>query len=214
MLRLWYHAEAKAVRARSISSGGGTRSTRWSPGSIRPRRATRRSAACPAAIASSVTVLLGVPRAGRHQAGSGPRARIRPGQVHRLRDLLRPVPVRCDHDDPGAVATAAPTCRSVSRVATRERRHDESVKTLDGNEAAASIAYRTNEICAIYPITPPSSTMSWRTSGRREGKTNIWGTVPHVVEMQSEGAPQGRCTARCRPAPRRPPRSRPPRACC
>jgi formate dehydrogenase (NADP+) beta subunit len=43
-----------AVRARSTSSGGGTHSTRWSPGSIRPRRATRRSAACPAVIASSV----------------------------------------------------------------------------------------------------------------------------------------------------------------
>ena len=61
-----------------------------------------------------------------------------------------------------------------------------SVKTLDGNEAAASIAYRTNEICAIYPITP-SSTMGELADVVAEGKTNIWGTVPHVVEMQSEG---------------------------
>ena len=76
-----------------------------------------------------------------------------------------------------------------------------SVKTLDGNEAAASIAYRTNEICAIYPITPSSTMGELADQWASEGKTNIWGTVPHVVEMQSEGAPQGRCTARCRPAP-------------
>ena len=63
--------------------------------------------------------------------------------------------------------------------------------TVDGNEAAASIAYRVNEIIAIYPITP-SSTMGeladeWSAAGRR----NIWGTVPHVVEMQSEAGAIG-----------------------
>ena len=66
-----------------------------------------------------------------------------------------------------------------------------SVKTLDGNEAAASIAYRTNEICAIYPITPSSTMGELADEWASEGRPNIWGTVPHVVEMQSEGGAAG-----------------------
>ncbi len=65
------------------------------------------------------------------------------------------------------------------------------VKTLDGNEAAASIAYRTNEVCAIYPITPSSTMGELADQWASEGKTNIWGTVPHVIEMQSEGGAAG-----------------------
>jgi pyruvate-ferredoxin/flavodoxin oxidoreductase len=65
------------------------------------------------------------------------------------------------------------------------------VKTLDGNEAAASIAYRVNEICAIYPITPSSTMGELADQWASEGKTNIWGTVPQVVEMQSEGGAAG-----------------------
>jgi pyruvate-ferredoxin/flavodoxin oxidoreductase len=65
------------------------------------------------------------------------------------------------------------------------------VKTLDGNEAAASIAYRVNEICAIYPITPSSTMGELADQWASEGKTNIWGTVPHVAEMQSEGGAAG-----------------------
>jgi pyruvate-ferredoxin/flavodoxin oxidoreductase len=65
------------------------------------------------------------------------------------------------------------------------------VKTLDGNEAAASIAYRSNEVCAIYPITPSSTMGELADQWASEGKTNIWGTVPHVVEMQSEGGAAG-----------------------
>jgi pyruvate-ferredoxin/flavodoxin oxidoreductase len=65
------------------------------------------------------------------------------------------------------------------------------VTTLDGNEAAASIAYRTNEICAIYPITPSSTMGELADQWASESKTNIWGTVPHVVEMQSEGGAAG-----------------------
>src|SRR6186713_1392564 len=63
--------------------------------------------------------------------------------------------------------------------------------TVDGNEAAASVAYRLNEVCCIYPITPssPMAELSdeWA-SGRRP---NVWGTVPTVVEMQSEGGAAG-----------------------
>jgi pyruvate-ferredoxin/flavodoxin oxidoreductase len=65
------------------------------------------------------------------------------------------------------------------------------VKTLDGNEAASSIAYRTNEICAIYPITPSSTMGELADQWASEGKTNIWGAVPQVVEMQSEGGAAG-----------------------
>jgi pyruvate-ferredoxin/flavodoxin oxidoreductase len=65
------------------------------------------------------------------------------------------------------------------------------VKTLDGNEAAASIAFRVNEICAIYPITPSSTMGELADQWASEGQTNIWGTVPHVVEMQSEGGAAG-----------------------
>src|SRR5688572_14039352 len=62
---------------------------------------------------------------------------------------------------------------------------------VDGNEAAASVAHRLSEVIAIYPITP-SSTMgeladAWSTRGR----TNVWGAVPRVVEMQSEGGAAG-----------------------
>src|SRR4030095_13509619 len=66
-----------------------------------------------------------------------------------------------------------------------------NVKTIDGNEAAASVAYRVNEVCAIYPITPSSTMGELADQWASEGKTNIWGTVPLVVEMQSEGGAAG-----------------------
>jgi len=59
--------------------------------------------------------------------------------------------------------------------------------TIDGNEAAAYIAHHVNEVIAIYPITPSSNMGEWADEWSAEGKTNIWGTVPEVVEMQSEG---------------------------
>jgi pyruvate-ferredoxin/flavodoxin oxidoreductase len=65
------------------------------------------------------------------------------------------------------------------------------MKTLDGNEAAASIAYRVNEICAIYPITPSSTMGELADQWASEGRKNLWGTVPHVIEMQSEGGAAG-----------------------
>jgi pyruvate-ferredoxin/flavodoxin oxidoreductase len=62
---------------------------------------------------------------------------------------------------------------------------------IDGNEAAASVAYRINEVIAIYPITPSSAMGEWADQWASEHKTNIWGTVPLVVEMQSEGGAAG-----------------------
>jgi len=65
------------------------------------------------------------------------------------------------------------------------------VTTLEGNEAVAYIAYRVNEVCAIYPITPSSTMAELADQWASEGKTNIWGNIPLVVEMQSEGGAAG-----------------------
>ena len=63
--------------------------------------------------------------------------------------------------------------------------------TIDGNEAAAYVAHQLNEVIAIYPITPSSNMGEWADQWSAEGRTNIWGTVPSVVEMQSEGGAAG-----------------------
>ena len=63
--------------------------------------------------------------------------------------------------------------------------------TMDGNEAVASVAHRTNEVIAIYPITPSSNMGEWADEWSAFGKKNIWGLVPTVVEMQSEGGAAG-----------------------
>ncbi|KPK40402.1 MAG: pyruvate-flavodoxin oxidoreductase [Gammaproteobacteria bacterium SG8_47] len=63
--------------------------------------------------------------------------------------------------------------------------------TIDGNEAAASIAYRLSEVCAIYPITPASPMGEWADAWSAEQRPNLWGGVPQVVEMQSEAGAAG-----------------------
>ncbi len=75
--------------------------------------------------------------------------------------------------------------------------------TIDGNEAAAYVAHKTSEVIAIYPITPSSPMGEWADQWSAEGRTNLWGVTPEVVEMQSEagaagalhGALQGGCLA-------------------
>src|SRR3974377_2429692 len=62
---------------------------------------------------------------------------------------------------------------------------------VDANEAAAWVAFRLNEVIAIYPITPSSPMGEWSDQWRSEGKKNIWGAVPDVIEMQSEGGAAG-----------------------
>jgi pyruvate-ferredoxin/flavodoxin oxidoreductase len=62
---------------------------------------------------------------------------------------------------------------------------------MDGNEAAASVAYRLSEVVAIYPITPSSPMAEWADQWLSEGKKNIWGGLPIVEEMQSEGGAAG-----------------------
>ncbi|GIK72843.1 MAG: pyruvate-flavodoxin oxidoreductase [Chloroflexota bacterium] len=63
--------------------------------------------------------------------------------------------------------------------------------TIDGNEAAAYIAYKTNEVAAIYPITPSSPMGELADAWSAAGMRNIWGSVPTVVELQSEGGAAG-----------------------
>jgi pyruvate-ferredoxin/flavodoxin oxidoreductase len=63
--------------------------------------------------------------------------------------------------------------------------------TIDGNGAAISIAYRTNEVCCIYPITPSSPMAEQADEWSSHGRTNVWGTVPAVMEMQSEAGAAG-----------------------
>ena len=66
-----------------------------------------------------------------------------------------------------------------------------TIKTLDGNEAVATIAHKTNEVIAIYPITPSSNMGEHADAWSALGYTNIWGTVPEVIEMQAEGGAAG-----------------------
>jgi pyruvate-ferredoxin/flavodoxin oxidoreductase len=62
---------------------------------------------------------------------------------------------------------------------------------VDGNEAAASVAFRLNEVCCIYPITPSSPMAELADEWSSKKRTNLWGSVPMVVEMQSEGGAAG-----------------------
>jgi len=66
-----------------------------------------------------------------------------------------------------------------------------NVATIDGNEACAYIAYRVNEVCSIYPITPSSTMAELADQWASEGKRNIWGEIPDVIEMQSEAGAAG-----------------------
>jgi pyruvate-ferredoxin/flavodoxin oxidoreductase len=68
---------------------------------------------------------------------------------------------------------------------------EKNMVIMDGNEAAASVAYRLSEVVAIYPITPSSPMAEWADQWLSEGKKNIWGAAPIVEELQSEGGASG-----------------------
>jgi pyruvate-ferredoxin/flavodoxin oxidoreductase len=70
---------------------------------------------------------------------------------------------------------------------TKER----EILTIDGNEAAARVAYKLSEVIAIYPITPSSTMGEWSDEWAAKGGKNLWGTVPSVIEMQSEAGAAG-----------------------
>ena len=66
-----------------------------------------------------------------------------------------------------------------------------NIQMIDGNEAVAAVAHKINEVIAIYPITPSSPMGEHADAWSSQGKTNIWGTVPDVIEMQAEGGAAG-----------------------
>ena len=68
---------------------------------------------------------------------------------------------------------------------------DRKKVTIDGNEAAAYVAYNLNEVCAIYPITPSSTMGEWCDAWSAAKRKNLWGIVPTVSELQSEGGASG-----------------------
>src|SRR3974377_1591795 len=63
--------------------------------------------------------------------------------------------------------------------------------TIDANEAVAKVAYQLSEVIAIYPITPSSAMGEWADQWAAQRQPNLWGSVPLVVEMQSEGGAAG-----------------------
>src|SRR5208283_166618 len=99
--------------------------------------------------------------------------------MHRLRDLLRAMPL--------------PRYSVGRRRPHRPRMNQMSSKsaTMDGNTAVAHVAYRTNEVCAIYPITPSSTMAELADEWASLGIKNIWGHVPAIQQMQSEGGAAG-----------------------
>ncbi|MFD2526962.1 pyruvate:ferredoxin (flavodoxin) oxidoreductase [Flavihumibacter stibioxidans] len=74
---------------------------------------------------------------------------------------------------------------------TEQLNKKKGLAIMDGNEAAAYIAYKTNEVCAIYPITPSSTMGEWADEWSAKDMKNIYGQVPKVVEMQSEAGAAG-----------------------
>ena len=103
--------------------------------------------------------------------GPGQPVPVRLQHVHRLWCLLRAVPgARHRHGSGDALMRRS---------------------TIDGNEAAVSLAYRLNEVCCIYPITPASPMAELADEWSSKGQPNVWGTVPTVVEMQSEAGAAG-----------------------
>jgi pyruvate-ferredoxin/flavodoxin oxidoreductase len=76
-------------------------------------------------------------------------------------------------------------------IASTELAKSQSSACVDGNEAAAAVAYALSELIAIYPITPASAMGEHADAWSAEGRTNVWGAVPEVIEMQSEGGAAG-----------------------
>jgi pyruvate-ferredoxin/flavodoxin oxidoreductase len=86
---------------------------------------------------------------------------------------------------------AVPDSAASDRHRIRGGRANIGWKTLDANEAVARIAYALDEVIAVYPITPASPMGEWADEWAAAGVQNLWGTVPAVIEMQSEGGAAG-----------------------
>ncbi|MBZ0069633.1 MAG: pyruvate:ferredoxin (flavodoxin) oxidoreductase, partial [Thiobacillus sp.] len=74
---------------------------------------------------------------------------------------------------------------------SKDAKASRTTLTIDGNEAVARMAYLGNEVIAIYPITPASNMGEWADEWASQGKPNLWGAVPKIIEMQSEAGAAG-----------------------
>ena len=93
---------------------------------------------------------------------------------------------------PEGAAPQPPTTESRPAPTGSDGAEPEPIQeTLDGNEAVARVAYRLSELIALYPITPATPMGEWADAWSAEGRPNLWGTPPAVVEMQSEGGAAG-----------------------
>jgi pyruvate-ferredoxin/flavodoxin oxidoreductase len=79
----------------------------------------------------------------------------------------------------------------MKQIVTTDGVATKTTAIMDGNEAAAYIAYKTNEVCAIYPITPSSAMGEWADEWSAKGMKNLFGQIPRVMEMQSEAGAAG-----------------------
>ena len=103
---------------------------------------------------------------------------------------------------------------ALKTMATSKNSSSPRFATIDGNEAAAYVAYRTNEVMAIYPITPSSPIAEWCDQWASEGKQNLWGTIPgHRRNAKRRRRRPAPSMARSKPAPSAP-RSPLPRGFC
>ena len=181
-LHLPIYSDAIPAHERRYSPLCGRGLRKSPPGSSRPMRDAKRSAASPAAIASNATIV-SPPAPKRRSSNLVPRMatasiwRFAPDAL----GLCRAMPVSRDGNDAGAVAHVIH--EGIGAVSTRT--------TMDGNTAVVHVAYRTNEVCAIFPITPSSTMADLADQWMSEGLKNIWGNVPVVQEMQAEGGAAG-----------------------
>src|SRR5690606_18698738 len=114
---------------------------------------------------------------------------------HRGRSYRPPFPTRRSSDLRGkhrlrtprseSICPGRASCRLVRWAGMRTR------EMLDGNAAAARVAHALSEVIAIYPITPASAMGELADAWSEEGRPNLWGMVPEVVQMQSEGGAAG-----------------------
>src|SRR5215207_1433284 len=159
-------------------------SGRWSAASRRGRRPSRRAGACRAGTAVSATGASAL--APRTRSSSSVRDTATGSTTTAARAAARASSsARC-------IRSRCSRSRADARDDRRRRAGIQAMRvTVDGNEAAASVAYRCNELCSIYPITPSSPMAELADEWSSQRRPNVWGTVPSVVEMQSEAGAAG-----------------------
>src|ERR1019366_8932478 len=162
--------------ARSLPPKDWEDSRKSSPDSTNTKRVTRPNAVIPAATASNATIATRpVPRMPSQSLGQVCSIGLNMRNAPAAQYVLNSVPV------------------TQLRWYPRRGRMVDGVRhtIMDGNTAVAHVAYRVNEVCAIFPITPSSTMAELADEWASEGIPNIWGNIPVVQQMQSEGGAAG-----------------------